>query len=293
MPSTAHRPRTREAAGAIAAGTIAAGTTAVGAITAALRSAAAGLFCLGGCTFCLRGCALCFSGCALCFSGCALCFSGCALCLSGCALYFSGCALCLSGCALCFSGCAGQPAAVAPPQIDAPAAARRLLAALDEDGDGQLSPAEAAGSPGIEKMYARYDTDGDHRLSEDEIAARFRTWSADGAGVMKVGCLVTLDGRRLAGAKVVFEPERCFGDALISAGGATGTQGQCNISVDPAAWPESLARVRGVQPGLYRVRITHPETEIPARYNTATTLGQEVSAEAIGPEGIHFALQTR
>ncbi len=32
-------------------------------------------------------------------------------------------------------------------------------------------------------------------------------------------------------------------------------------------------------PGLYRIRVTKDGTNIPARYNTQTTLGQEVLAE--------------
>jgi hypothetical protein len=35
----------------------------------------------------------------------------------------------------------------------------------------------------------------------------------------------------------------------------------------------------GVAPGFYRVEITKPGEIIPAQYNTATTLGQEVSLD--------------
>jgi len=40
-----------------------------------------------------------------------------------------------------------------------------------------------------------------------------------------------------------------------------------------------------VQPGLYRVEITHPSITIPARYNVKTTLGLEVASYTITPAG--------
>ena len=48
------------------------------------------------------------------------------------------------------------------------------------------------------------------------------------------------------------------------------------------AWP----------PGWYRVEITKAGENIPAKYNTHTTLGQEIALDAAGiREGIKFSLQ--
>jgi hypothetical protein len=43
-----------------------------------------------------------------------------------------------------------------------------------------------------------------------------------------------------------------------------------------------LQRIKAVQQGLYRVEITHDSVTIPDKYNTATTLGLEVSFDSGG-----------
>jgi hypothetical protein len=47
-----------------------------------------------------------------------------------------------------------------------------------------------------------------------------------------------------------------------------------------------------MKPGIYKVRITHPQLQIHPRYNTRTTLGCEVSSETGNPTArIRFELQ--
>ena len=48
------------------------------------------------------------------------------------------------------------------------------------------------------------------------------------------------------------------------------------LKIDPDLLPADQRTLRGVQPGLYKVRITHKSVTIPPRYNTATNLGQEI-----------------
>jgi hypothetical protein len=46
--------------------------------------------------------------------------------------------------------------------------------------------------------------------------------------------------------------------------------------------PKNAPHVTGlIRPGLYRVEITHPSIPVPARYNTETTLGAEVSEASL------------
>ena len=45
-----------------------------------------------------------------------------------------------------------------------------------------------------------------------------------------------------------------------------------------------------MQPGLYRVEITHPTVTLPAKYNTETTLGREVSGDSLVGVDVHFEL---
>lgn len=191
------------------------------------------------------------------------------------------------------TSCSGQPTAVRPPDIDAEDAAAAFIAQCDTDGDGRISPVEAESCPGVHGKFEQVDSDTDGWITREEAANRFATWTSEGVGVMRVGCLVTINGKPLSGATVTFEPESFVADELQPAVGVTNEHGQCSLSVDPADLPASQQRVRGVQPGVYRVKIMHGTVDIPAQYNTATTLGQEVSAAALGPEGVRFDLSSR
>ena len=67
-------------------------------------------------------------------------------------------------------------------------------------------------------------------------------------------------------------PESFLGDTLQPGEGTTNDRGMAKpVTVGaPAGLP-------GVEFGIYRVRITHPEIDIPARYNLETELGLELS----------------
>ena len=106
-------------------------------------------------------------------------------------------------------------------------------------------------------------------------------------------CLVTLNKKPLNGATVRLEPVDFLGDAVLSASGFTYTDGRCTLSMDPADLPKELSRIIGVQPGLYKVVITHDTKKIPARYNDQTTLSLEVSQETIFPQGVRFNLKRK
>ncbi len=67
-------------------------------------------------------------------------------------------------------------------------------------------------------------------------------------------------------------PESFLGSELETATGQTDAAGQTMPSV-PVHGPDDVA---GVPPGLYRIEITKAGENIPAKYNTATTLGGEV-----------------
>jgi len=201
------------------------------------------------------------------------------------------CVVCLL---LLLTSCSGSSTtALKPADIDASGAAAKLLEAHDGDGDDMISLEEAAACPGLYQQFSGYDVDSDGQLSSDEIASRFRYWLEEGIGLMRVPCLVTLNGKRLAGASVLFEPEPFFDGLIKRAEGKTNEYGQCSVSIDPKDLPEELRRVRGVQTGLYSVKITHPSVTIPDRYHSKTTLGREVAGDVIGPRGIRFELKSK
>ena len=64
------------------------------------------------------------------------------------------------------------------------------------------------------------------------------------------------------------------------------------------AWPRLERKVEpakpmrsGVPPGFYLVRITKAGVNIPAKYNTQTTLGAEVSNDPSSYGGANFVLE--
>lgn len=183
-------------------------------------------------------------------------------------------------------GCGGL-STVKPPDVNADEAAAAAIEAYDDDGDGLLSEAELKDLPALTLESADKDSDG--QVSADEIAGRIRVWSEGETGLMSFYCNVTLDGRPLDGAEVKLDPEPFLGDAVKPASGITRSDGAI-LKVDPELLPADQRTLRGVQPGLYKVRITHPSVTIPARYNTATTLGQEIVP---GTTGAAYKLTSR
>ena len=182
------------------------------------------------------------------------------------------------------AGCRRGPATVKQPAIDPAAAGREALSAYDTDGNGTISGQELAASPALEAALKRLDTNGDGGVSADEVAARVKAWKAMRTGLASVRFHVTLDGQPLAGARVALEPESFLGTHVKPASGETNQFGDVSPSVAREDLPDP-SLPGGVHFGLYRVRVTKAaggKETLPARYNTETTLGQEISYDDPG-----------
>ena len=186
-------------------------------------------------------------------------------------------------------GCSGTPAAVSAPLIDPEQAAEAALSQYDTNQDGLLSTEELTPCPALREAIGRYDQDRDRQISRSELIQRFATWVQSGLGVSSLTCSVTWKGRPLAGAQVKLLPEECFAGVLQPAVGMTDESGIAMLSIDASHLPSDARNMQGVQQGLYRIEIDHPEIEIPARYNTDTRLGKEVSFE-MGENVFYLAL---
>jgi hypothetical protein len=197
---------------------------------------------------------------------------------------------------LLLTGCNSGPSRIKPPSIDADDAAAEAMELYDKDGDGSIAGAELDAVPGIKAAMETIDADKDGKATEDEIVQRIEAWQATNIGVMAVSAAFTLDGRPLAGAKITFEPESFLGDQ-IKPGFGDCTSGAAMITIPKDQRPQK-DMPPGVQLGLYRVKVSkrvNGQETIPAKYNTETTLGQQISPDdpAIAGQKMRFQLTTK
>jgi hypothetical protein len=193
---------------------------------------------------------------------------------------------------LVLSGCGGRPSRVEMQTLDPAANAAAAIKQYDTDGDGALSKVELAKCPGILKAIELYDKNADGKVSKDEIANRIQTWIDDKTASLSLSCLVTIDGKNLDGGTIELIPEEFFGESLHPASGEI-SQGVALLAIDPSLLPPDQADLRGVHPGVYKVKITHPSIKIPAKYNDQTTIGQEVAQDNPDLEMMEFKITSR
>ncbi len=193
------------------------------------------------------------------------------------------------------ASCNTGPARISQPYINASAAGSAAMDEYDTNGDGVVAGDELEKAPGLKAALGNLDKNGDGRVTAEEVAERVQAWQHQGTGLTNARCLVFMDGRPLAGAEVVFEPESFLGDSIEAAEGKVSSSGSVSpvIPKDKRPTPQTPP---GLRLGLYKVRISKivgGKETVPARYNAQTTLGQEVSADdpAMNQDQIVFKLQ--
>ena len=198
----------------------------------------------------------------------------------------------LASCIVLFGliGCSSGPSALKPPGLDPEYAAEQAIAQYDKDGDGALSLQELEACPGLLAAIEVYDQDGDEKISQEEIAKRLEIFVREGVTLARLAARVRLDNKPLGGATVKFIPESYLGDEIKTAIGTTRKGGSASMAVPDEDLPENQKGIRGIHPGTYRVEITHPEIDVPAKFNTNTTLGYETTP---GNPYATFELQSR
>jgi hypothetical protein len=171
------------------------------------------------------------------------------------------------------------------------AAAAAALAQYDTNHDGSIAGPELDKSPGLKSALPSMDADRDGKLSAAEIAARLSKYRSDEIPTFPFLCQVMLDGRPLAGAEVRVVPEPFLGDQVKPASGMTDADGGASLKIEGAA-------DHGVHCGLFVVQISKKDAAgketVPAKYNTQSTLGQEVARDVRAIEdGVTFNLSSR
>ena len=195
------------------------------------------------------------------------------------------------------AGCSSGPSRVQAPSISASSAASGAMELYDKDGDGFIAGAELDAAGPLKASMETLDLNKDGKVSPDEIQQRVEAWQATGVGITAIQCRISLDGKPLEEATVTFEPEPYLGDGLKTAVAVTAPSGTGTPSIPKADrpnpdWPP------GIQYGLFKVRISkqlNGAESIPAKYNTETILGQQISSDdpAVKSQMIKIDLVTK
>jgi hypothetical protein len=183
------------------------------------------------------------------------------------------------------SGCDGGPPPGGVATINPSAAAAQAMNDYDTNKDGALDETELKKCPALTHHPAKFDANGDKRVDAAEITKRLSDIYGQQVGLMNFQYIVHMNGKPLEGAKIKFIPEPFLGAAIKPAEGTRAQLGYTAMSVADSELPGDLrGKVKVMHNGLYKVEITHPTVQIPAIYNTATTLGVEVTGDtAIEP----------
>ena len=187
---------------------------------------------------------------------------------------------------LATGGCSNQPAALPTPSYDPSGSAAKAMEMYDADGDGFVAGEELENAPGLKAALKNLDKDGDGKVSESEVAERVKKWERVTTSAISFEAIVVLDGKPLDDAKVTLVPEDFMGGVVQAGEGTTVLGGRFKPSIPKDKRPTPTFRP-GMQLGIYKVQISKEvdgvET-IPAKYNSETVLGQEVSIDDPGIE---------
>jgi len=169
-------------------------------------------------------------------------------------------------------GCTDRPKSVPLPSYAPAATAQRAFAEYDKNKDGALDADELAGCPAL-KSFAKNELKG-AKLDVDALQARLIRFQDANVGILAVGLKVLRHGSPLVGARVTFVPENFHGGAIKPATGITDDHGSAQLKQEGAEFS-------GVAPGFYRIQVSLKDAAgqetLPARFNSQTVLGEEVS----------------
>ncbi len=174
-------------------------------------------------------------------------------------------------------GCSNAPSRVSAPSISAGSASAAAITKYDKNADGTLDDTELKACPGILRAKSRFDKDGDGKISADDISKRIGEWQASKIGLTAYSLQFTLDGQPLNGATVTFVPEDWLGAAVQKGTGTTDATGRVNVAIAPTDLQSNETGLSGMRLGVYKIEVTHPMMQIPAKFNTATEIGVEIA----------------
>jgi hypothetical protein len=162
----------------------------------------------------------------------------------------------------------------------------------DADGDSTLSGPELERCPAIKGTLREIDANGDQAVDLHELTDRVQHYADSQLGLTTIAAAFTFDGAPLEGAEVTFDPEPFLANAITP---ATGRSNGSGIAIPVCAGKD----VPGITAGMFKVRVSLKDAagseQLPAKYNTDTELGQEISpgSEALRQGTVVFDLYSR
>jgi hypothetical protein len=172
-------------------------------------------------------------------------------------------------------GCEPAKPVIPIVKINPATVAQKAMLLYDTNKDGRIADEELDKAPCFSAALDTLGTDAVKGVTAEQIAARVQKWNDDKNGLEPVLCNVARNGKPVAGAEVKFVPDPCISDYLTQSGvGKTDATGVARIGLSK----ESASDIpTAIPPGFYRVEITKSGENIPAKFSTATTFGQEIS----------------
>ena len=169
---------------------------------------------------------------------------------------------CVLAMLLLFSGLMGCGNSVPPrvlPDLPDASAASKAMELYDTNHDGFLDAKELEKVPGLKAAFKRSTPTTTARFPSRTLPIGSRTGPIRVSGGCRSSARVTHNGKPLAGAKVVFVPEKFLGGTLQSGSGTTVRDGLCHYLLPlcrRSLGPGSLARF--LPRGNHQGRRKHP-----------------------------------
>ncbi|WP_145059104.1 EF-hand domain-containing protein [Adhaeretor mobilis] len=196
-------------------------------------------------------------------------------------------------CVVIATGCSSGPSRVDAPEVVPDEVAQNLMDQYDENSDGSLSDDEVSNCPAIASSKRKYDQDGNGSIDKQEISRRLTNIYSDRIGIFQLHANVMLDGRPLRNALITLVPEQSMEASLAPATGTTDHNGRAVLGLSESDTPSELRGiVRGVQTGLYRIRVTSDKESLGDDIENGTVLGEEITP-VDGDRGIQLRISRR
>ena len=152
-----------------------------------------------------------------------------------------------------------------------------IMDSYDANRDGSLDAAELEKCPSLQMLLTSMGKGPRGKVTRDELIQRITDVQSSAIQLPAVPCIVTVNGAPLADATVTFTLESFHGSSSAPATGKSDADGRAEVTGK-----------EGVLAGFYRVSVSKQAggTEtIPAKYNSSTILGVEVSSQGFGRGG--------